>query len=282
MIEHSYDIADLARARGAYVACGCFDGLHRGHRALIAQMTAAARAAGRPAVLASLYDAEQPVLTTEAEKAYLLAESSLDLLLSLPRAAFSPQRFATAAQAAAVFTADVAAWAGCGLPVLSCVPLVDAAGPLSTERLRAALAQGDLDAYAALAGGAYLLRGPVVHGAGRGRAAGLATANLGVHAQKLLPPHGVYATISRVDGGVYMGLTNIGRRPSVDDCDAVTVETHLLDFDRDIYGCEEILELHFYIRGVRRLAGLAAVRRQVQADQRQARARLARIYARCR
>ena len=268
--------------RGVYFACGHFDGMHLGHRALAARLATAARQAGRPSVLVSLYDPAQPALTTEREKAYLLQESGIDLLFSLPRAeavGLSPAALAARLDAAAVVTvkADAARWRRCDLPILFC-DLVRQEGQICSDRLRAALQQADMTRYTELAGRAYLLLGPVVHGAGRGRTVGQPTANLGLPARKLLPPHGVYATISRVAGGVYMGLTNIGRRPTVDDFSYVTVETFLLDFDRDIYGEWEALELCFLIRGVRKFDSLAAVREQVQRDLQQARQRLAAIY----
>ena len=116
------------------------------------------------------------------------------------------------------------------------------------------------------------LTGTVIHGHGRGRTVGMPTANLAVDGGSALPPDGVYATLAYVDGAAWMGVTNVGRRPSVDDDSAVTVETLVLDFTGDLYGRPMAVEFYQFLRPVEKFASLQAVKEQVDRDKRAVRA----------
>lgn len=122
------------------------------------------------------------------------------------------------------------------------------------------------DDYENICGRPFLMIGVVEHGKALGRTVGMPTANLGVPDNKLKPENGVYATITDVDGELYKGLTNIGPRPSVDDMPHVTIETFLLEFSKDIYDKEILMEVHRYIRGVTKFNSLEEVQKQVQKD----------------
>lgn len=241
-------------------------------------------------MIVSLYDPEATVLTTEEEKAYLLQDSGVDYLLSLPyteelrqlsRNELLQQVLIPGLGAVAIVCGedDLPGLKDCGLKLLSCPMQRTSSGQtIFSSELKRLLAAGDLAVYQEQAGHAYLLIGIIVHGAARGRKVGQPTANLGLIPQKQIPPHGVYATLSGLGEDLHMGLTNIGRRPSVDDRPDVTVETFILDFDEDIYGETEVLELCFSIRGVMKFNGLEEVRDQVQKDIQMARAKLSAIY----
>jgi len=113
----------------------------------------------------------------------------------------------------------------------------------------------------------YILHGRVVHGKGAGHRHGMPTANLSCDAGMELPPLGVYGGYALADGQRWIGVTNVGPRPSDDDSPAVTVETLLLDFSGDLYDRELTLELRFYLRPIRRFSGgLDEVRAQVALD----------------
>ena len=99
-------------------------------------------------------------------------------------------------------------------------------------------------------GGRWVLTGTVAHGKALGRTVGMPTANLAADPGTALPPAGVYAAIMTLPQGRFMGLTNIGTRPTVDREDRTTIETYLFDFDRDIYGERARLELCFFIREI--------------------------------
>ena len=127
-------------------------------------------------------------------------------------------------------------------------------------------------------GGHWILTGTVAHGKSLGRTVGMPTANLAADPGTVLPPAGVYAAIMTLPQGRFMGLTNIGTRPTVDREDRTTIETYLFDFDRDIYGERARLELCFFIRGIQKFNGLEEVWAQVRRDEAFARQRLGEIY----
>lgn len=118
----------------------------------------------------------------------------------------------------------------------------------------------------------FILRGEVVRGGGLGRGVNMPTANLRVPPGADLPRHGVYASVVRFGGSEYIGLTNVGTRPTVDDSGAVTIETWLPDYDGDLYSLTIEISLRFFIREIRKFDGLAGVKAQVDADAAVARA----------
>jgi len=138
-----------------------------------------------------------------------------------------------------------------------------------------------------------ILRGKVVRGDALGRRSNMPTANMEVRPGMRLPAYGVYASVTRVcgagaDDGVtngaadgapkrYIGLTHIGKRPSVDASGGVTIETHLLDFSGDLYDKTIETELRLYIRGTIKFNNLGEVKAQVDKDILTARGYFARI-----
>lgn len=110
-----------------------------------------------------------------------------------------------------------------------------------------------------------VLTGEVVHGKALGRTVGMPTANLCV-APEELPEAGVYATKVEVGGKIYNSITNIGKRPSVDKSDKITVETYIFDFEEEIYGQIIKLEIFKFLRPVRKFDDLEEVRKQVEKD----------------
>src|SRR6188474_43063 len=106
---------------------------------------------------------------------------------------------------------------------------------VSSTRIRRLVSEGRVDEAGALLGHQYFLDGTVVMGDQRGRTIGFPTANL-CTANELLPPHGVYATTTRIGEIVYPSVTNIGTRPTVDQSGRATIETHIFNLDRDLYG----------------------------------------------
>lgn len=109
-----------------------------------------------------------------------------------------------------------------------------------------------------------VLTGEVVHGKALGRTVGMPTANLCIREE--LPALGVYATRIEVGGRKFASITNIGKRPSVDRNDNITVETYIFDFDEEIYGQTVRLEVCRFLRPVMKFASLEEVHEQVQKD----------------
>ena len=112
----------------------------------------------------------------------------------------------------------------------------------------------------------YKIKGTVVHGKALGRTVGMPTINLQVKEDISMVPSGVYASVARLRGETYCGVTNVGQRPTVDKDDIRTIETYLLDFSDDVYGEEVELELHTFIREIKKFDNIEQVKEQVQKD----------------
>jgi riboflavin kinase/FMN adenylyltransferase len=119
-------------------------------------------------------------------------------------------------------------------------------------------------------GRSYRLSGEVVRGDGRGRTIGFPTANMDVWEEQVLPQNGVYAGWAHLGDETFMAVANIGRRPTFEG-KVVTVEAHLLDFDRDIYGQTLILDVVARLRPEMRFDGVDALVEQIRRDAEQGR-----------
>ncbi|MGI4796478.1 MAG: bifunctional riboflavin kinase/FAD synthetase [Janthinobacterium lividum] len=295
---------DLPEAfRGATVALGNFDGIHRGHAHLL-RAAHAARPGAKLAVLTfephprELFRPEDPPfrLTLDSERADLLAALGVQILYEIP---FDRDFSWLSAEA---FVSDVlhdgigAAHLACGADFafghrrggdvgflaaraealgmgLSVVPqLTDAQGPISSTRIRRLLQDGYPERAAADLGRPWALRGIVAHGDKRGRTIGFPTANvpLGRHIE---PTRGVYAITARLpDGTVVDGVANIGRRPTVDEGLQSRVEANLFDWQGDLYGQEIAVALHAFLRAEQKFGSFDELRAQIATDAAQARA----------
>jgi riboflavin kinase/FMN adenylyltransferase len=136
---------------------------------------------------------------------------------------------------------------------------------VSSTRIRRLIGEGRVDEAGALLGHQYFIDGTVVHGDERGRSIGFPTANL-QSANELLPPHGVYATTATIDGSVLPSVTNIGVRPTIDSSGHTTVETHIFDFDQDVYGSTVRVAFVQRLRDERAFDSINALRSQIAAD----------------
>ncbi|HEY8565452.1 MAG TPA: bifunctional riboflavin kinase/FAD synthetase [Beijerinckiaceae bacterium] len=292
---------------GAIVAIGNFDGVHRGHKALLAAAGQAARTAGRPAAVLtfephprSYFRPNVPLfrLTPEAEKLLALERLGLDGafvrrfdagLAGLTAEAFVDQLLVTGMQASGVVVghdfrfgrdragtverlADLCAARGLSCAVLPAV--LDGAEPVSSSRIRAALTAGDVAEANGLLGHRWFVTGEVRHGDKRGRTLGYPTAN------QRLPEtcdlrHGIYAVRVRLaDGSLRAGVASFGRRPTFDD-GAPRLETFLFDFAGDLYGQDLAVEFAAFIRGEERFDSAEALIARMDEDSRQAREILA-------
>ncbi len=117
----------------------------------------------------------------------------------------------------------------------------------------------------------YKITGTVVHGKALGRTVGMPTINLQTTEDISMVPSGVYASTARLRGEQYLGVTSVGKRPTVDEDEHRIIETFLLDFSDDVYGEEVELELHSFIREIKKFDSIEQVKEQVQKDIRIAR-----------
>jgi riboflavin kinase/FMN adenylyltransferase len=283
---------------------GNFDGVHRGHQAVLAEAVALAGLGQPLAVCALTFDPHpssvvgagaQPLLTSLEDRVELMASAGVQRVYArrfdLAFASWSPERFAAelvadALQARVVVvgedfrfgvkrTGDLALLREIGRyrGFVVHVPQVasDASGPYSSTRARDAVLAGDLDEVRRVLGRPHSVTGEVVHGNARGRTIGFPTANLGGVTQ-LLPPNGVYAvTVDRRSDGqpryewVASGLANLGLRPTVGG-DRRVLEAHLLDTSAELYGAH--LRLHFVakLRDEKKFASLDELRAHIALD----------------
>jgi riboflavin kinase/FMN adenylyltransferase len=303
-------------ARGCVLTVGNFDGLHLGHRALLEAVVARGRELGRPTAVYTFDPHPRRVLfPEEAEGLRMLmtwdqlvaglAEFEIDFLVrerfTPAFSALSPDEFlrdviAERLGPREVFvgrdfhfgkgragSGEMLAARGPELGIrVQLVPQVCAGGAdVSSTRIRAALAQGDVEDARTCLGRPYTVRGRVVEGDRRGRTLGFPTANLACE-NELVPAYGVYATRVRLfdPGGAtleprwFESVTNVGTRPTF-ALGRVLVEAHLLDFTGDLYGRRLELAFHQRIRAERRFSGPDELARQIAADAARARVLLA-------
>jgi len=141
---------------------------------------------------------------------------------------------------------------------------------VSSTRIRRLVSEGRVDEAGALLGHSYYIDGTVMRGDQRGRTIGFPTANV-CSDNELLPPHGVYATTTRIRDVVHASVTNVGTRPTVDKSGRTTVETHIFNLDRDLYGASIRIGFVQRLRDERAFDTVDLLRAQIAADCAQAR-----------
>ena len=303
------DWRDLPDAdRGAAVAVGAFDGVHRGHQAVIAEARAAAERLGAPLGVVSFEphprrwfqpDAAPFRLMTADQMAEALGPLGVDILYLLPfdgeMAGMSDAGFAerVLAQGLGARHAGVGfdftfgkGRSGSpealrtygerlGFTVSVAERIDDPDGlKLSSSAVREALKAGDMDRAAAILGRPFAIRGEVIHGDKRGRAIGVPTANIDL-GDYMRPAYGVYAIRARLeDGRAIDGVASLGVRPMY-AVERPLLEAWLFDFDGDLYGQALDVQLIAWLRGEEIFDGLDALKAQIGRDAAAARAVLA-------
>ena len=294
------------------LALGSFDGLHAGHRRVIASVTQTDHRDAIPTVV-SFWPHPREVLHGEPRLRLDLPEEKLELLepLGIQQLVLVPFNRQLAQLSAAEFVEQVLL--GClkarqiavganfrfgrgregdtntlralaeaaGVQVSVLPILEDAGGRMSSSRIREALSNGDLQAASTLLGRPYRFRGTVVRGRGLGRELGWPTANLQVDGRKFLPGLGVYAArawIQRDGEGreseALPAVMNLGPQPTVDPNSPSAVEVHLLDRRIELVGQELVVEPVERLRGQQRFSGLEELSAQIGKDAAAARQRL--------
>lgn len=285
--------------RGAVVTVGTFDGVHRGHRAVLDEITHRGRASGRRSVLVTFVphplqiirpEVAPPLLTTSTEKKAYLAESGLEYAVFL---AFTPQlqqysarRFVEEILLGAIGMQELVIGYdhGFGRGREGTVETMQALGeefgftvdvvhevrvdgePISSSRIRAALARGEVGEAAEALGRPYSLQGEVVEGRRKGRELGFPTANLRIEdPHKLIPLEGVYAVHGRVEGECRPGLLHLGPRPTFEGFEP-SVELYLLDWEGDLYGKNVQVDFLERLRGVASFPSVEALVAQIHRD----------------
>ena len=152
-----------------------------------------------------------------------------------------------------------------GFSVLVVPPVLLEGAPVSSTRVREALEQGDVELAQRMLKRRYTLAGTVIENRRIGRRIGFPTANIAPEENRVIPKDGVYATIACVNGADYSAVTNIGTNPTVHG-DHLTIETHMIDFDQDIYGERLTVAFRRFLRGELMFSNLDELKEQIRRD----------------
>lgn len=257
---------------GSCVALGMFDGVHLGHRQILAAAKNKSTELAVPTsvlLFSSSPHAAKEILPL-SDRLSELAAAGADLAFVydfaeirdlLPeafvrnvladtlhaRAVFAGYNYTFGARAAgdSALLARLCAENGIGCGITDRVEALGDA--VSSTRIRALLAAGEIETANALLTYPYYLYAPVLHGKALGHTLGFATINQSFGAARALPAFGIYYTKTTVDGRTYRSVSNVGIRPTVEHTENVNLETHILDFDGDLYG--KTVKVEFFGRG---------------------------------
>ena len=294
------------RMRGGIVALGNFDGFHKGHQAVVGRAIERARAAGRPALVATFDphpvrffrpEAEPFRLTSLNQRQRLFAEAGADAMIVFPfnaaLARLTAEEFVSqrlAGVGGVVTGEDFTFGKGRGGNVIvlgelgrnygfiaeAVAPVSDSVDVISSSRIREALQAGDCATATQLLTRPFAVEGIVQHGDKNGRELGYPTANVDMGTY-LRPRYGIYAVRGRLaDGRILDGAANIGIRPNFDPPKEL-LEPHFFDFSGDLYGQTIEIAFHAFLRDEAKLENLEALTRQIGLDCDQARAVLAKL-----
>ena len=290
---------------GHVVAIGNFDGVHRGHRAVIGTAVDQARSLGRPALAVTFephprafFRPAEPMfrLTPGAMKLDRLAQTGLDgavvLTFDAGLAGLDAETFVSDVLVGRLGVAMVVAGfdfhfgkgrggspaflreAGHrhGFAVEIVAPLLDEGAQVASSVIRAALAQGRVEQAAHMLGSPWEVEAEVIHGDKRGRDLGFPTANMRLDPAVTLA-HGIYAVTVEIDGVRHKGVASFGRRPTFDD-GAPRLETFIFDYEGDLYGRVLRVAFHAYLRPELKFDSIEALIAQMNEDSARARAAL--------
>src|SRR5216684_3617108 len=280
------------------LALGNFDGVHRGHRKILDRLQRVGVERGATSVVMT-FDPHPPrivrpekaplLLMTKTQKLDAIAAAGIQgaaILRFTPEVSrWDPETFVATILVDWLHVSEV--WVGAnflfGHDRAGNFSLLRALGArygfktekidpirykdfvVSSTRIRRLVAEGRVDEAGALLGHQYYIDGTVVEGDRRGWTIGFPTANLQTDNEQM-PPNGVYATTATVNGIVHASVTNIGVRPTVDASGRTTIETHIFNFERDLYGASIRVGFVQRLRDERAFASLDALREQIAAD----------------
>ena len=298
-MKHLRSLKDAKLDSDSLVTIGVFDGVHLGHQSLINGLVEQAVHSGRKSVVVTFFPHPDKVLDDASERYYLtIPEKRAELMLALGVDLVITLQFDEEfrllpapdfVELLVKYLRIKELWVGTdfalGFRRAGDVPYLQTQGELHgfdvraieliaaqnsdrlirSSKVRDNVRHGEMMEAKLMLGRAYSLAGPVVMGDQRGRTIGIPTANVELWSEQIVPANGVYMTWAVLGEEVFMSATNIGTRPTFAG-DAVTVEAHLLDFERDIYGEELELRFERRLRAERKFTSLDELVAQIKAD----------------
>ena len=279
------------------VTLGKFDGLHRGHE-LLMHTVQECKEMYQVASVAFTFDIPPRnkveeivanVLTTNDEKQYIFEKQGIDYLIECPFTSevmsMEPQDFiawiATSLNMKYVVVGDDFRFghkrAGdyhtlqeyetvYGYKTIVLDKLKDSNRDISSTYVREKIADGNIRKANELLGYHYFIKSEILHGKKLGRRIGMPTINMILPEHKLLPPNGVYVTEVLVEGKTYMGVTNVGCKPTVSEERIVGVETYIDNFNQDLYGEKIVVSFLEFIRPEMKFASIEELKAQMASD----------------
>ncbi len=296
-MQHYHSLEELS-IQNAWLTIGVFDGVHRGHRQILRKLVDEAHAHSEPAVVLTFYPHPASVLSGQDIKCLTTPEERADLLGSLGVDYVVTQRFTRDLSTATAYEYMDRLRQSLGLKHLligydfalgrgregnasrlaeigqsmdysvEVVPaLGDESGVISSTEIRKLVSTGNVGEASKLLGYDYSLSGPVIHGDGRGSRINIPTANIDYPKQKVIPANGIYVCWAVVGAERFMAATNIGFNPTfTPDKKIPSLEAHLLDFKRNIYGEEVKLEFVARLRDELKFNSVGALLEQIYDD----------------
>ncbi|MCL2015323.1 MAG: bifunctional riboflavin kinase/FAD synthetase [Defluviitaleaceae bacterium] len=291
--------AIVSSQKETVIAIGKFEALHKGHVHLITTTVEYAKNYGLkscvlhfvPNPIKILYDSGYKSLFSKEEYNLLLANYGLDYSIpytfdssvaqlspaafcSIIKEQFSCKtlivgeefRFGQDRAGNAELLSGLSAKLDMQIVVVPIVKLADDSEKISTSQIRRYLAQSQIRQANKILASPFLVMGTVTKGRQLGRTIGFPTANIMPPPDKFLPPNGVYVTQVLLDGKRLNAITNIGTNPTVTSETNCKVETHIFNFDQDIYGKQLIVEFYEFIRPETTFSGITELQQQMQAD----------------
>ncbi len=278
------------------LSLGKFDGIHRGHELLLSHMAAKKKEGLAAAIFTfdippsrNVLGAVSKVLTTNAEKMHIFERLGVDYLIECPftqeircmeaeafiekiarqlhvKCMVVGEDFRFGHQRRGDYRMLLAQEKQLGYQAIVVEKMQEDERDISSTFIREEIAAGNITKANHLLGYRYFVTGEVVHGNQFGRTMGIPTMNQLPPEEKLLPPNGVYVTETVIGEKRYRGITNVGCKPTVGEKNPIGVETHLFDFEEDVYGRIVTVEFLASVRSERRFSSVEELKSQMQRD----------------
>lgn len=298
-MEYQRDLSEYQSEKPTVMTLGKFDGVHLGHRLLLEKVR---EISGEQNLLSVVFTFDAPpqarirhsagrMLMTNEERRRLLSGEDIDVLIECPFTeafrSLTPEQFVGEilvgqfhAKALVVgddfhfgkdrlgdaaFLKEAGERYGFTVSVIGKKKDRTTGRDISSTWIREELLEGNMETVRRLLGRPYFITGEIVRGRQIGHRIGIPTINQIPPENKILPPHGVYFSVTKIGGRTYNGVTNIGVRPTVNGED-VTSETHLLETDERLYGREACVSLLHFERPEQKFGSLEELREQIRGD----------------
>ena len=287
-MEYMIIDGQFPRMNDCAVTMGKFDGIHRGHRKLIEKILEHKRETGAAAVVLA-FVSDKKMILTRAERRDLLEHLGVDVLLECPLDGrlrhMKAENFIRQVLLGALHTSFAAVGEdfrfgferkgtpemlrrfgekyGFSTEILS--KEMDGQRKVSSTFIREELNRGNMEKVSSLLGCDFYVSGIVEHGRGMGHRTFFPTANLIPMPEKLLPPNGVYVTVSSFGQEVYPGITNVGYKPTVGE-NFIGVESYLFDCEKNLYGKSCTVQFKKFLRPEHKFSSFEALKEQISRD----------------